>query len=138
MRGFFRALAPRMTVRSTRAAALIGALCVVATGCGGSSKQAPTQQDAETIGTSVSDIIYQCQSVAAGYVASPDDATLARDVGALLKSDRRVRPDASFAIKAASGPSLTTTLRRELALAEANLTPSCSRGEARRLRSGVG
>ena len=138
MRGFFRAMAQRMTVGSTRAAALIGTLCAVATGCGGSPKQAPTQQDANTIGTSVSDIIYQCQSVAAGYVASPNNVTLARDVGALLKSYQRVRPNASFAIKAASGPSLTTTLRRELALAEANLTPGCSRGQARRLRRGVG
>ncbi len=120
----------------TRAA--VAGLCVVAAGCGAAPKHAPTQQDAGAIATSVSDIVYECQSVAAGYVAAPDGPALARDVDTLLKSYARVSLDARLTLASVTGAASTTTLRRELALAETNLAAGCSRRQARRLHSAAG
>lgn len=99
------------------------------TGCGGSARRAPTPRDVTTVAAAMSDIAYQCQSVAAGYVASADASSLQRDVDALLDAYRRVRPDAPLVI----GP-LRTTLRRELRLAELNVrSAGCSAAQERRI-----
>ncbi len=99
------------------------------TACGGADKRAPTREDVATIAGSLSDIVYQCQSVAAGFVAGVDSASITKDVDALLQVAHAVRPDAMFAVGA-----LHTTLRKELGLARANLTGGgCAAAQARRL-----
>ncbi len=117
---------------------VVAGMCVVAAGCGAAPRHAPTQHDAGAIATSVSDIVYECQSVAAGYVAAPDGPALARDVDTLLKSYARVSLDARLTLATVTGAGSTTTLRRELALAETNLAAGCSRRQARRLHSATG
>jgi hypothetical protein len=81
----------------------------------------------------MSDIVYQCQSVQAGLTESVDATAIRRDVGALLRVYRRVRPDVKLTI----GP-LHTTPRRELELARANLQGGgCAPRAAQRLASGL-
>jgi hypothetical protein len=107
---------------------MVGA-CLAATACGATAKQAPSRQDVATVAESLSDIAYQCQSVAAGYVASVDSASIKADVNALLRVSDRVRRDAKFAVGA-----LRTTLRKELELAQANLQGgACAPAQAQRL-----
>jgi hypothetical protein len=113
--------------------------CAIAGGCGGAAARAPTQQDAIAVGAAVSDIVYQCQSVAAGFTASPDSRLLRKDVDTLLRTYHSVRPDAPFVIGSSSGVPVTTNLRRTLALAAANLaTATCAPQQARRLQSALG
>jgi hypothetical protein len=113
--------------------------CPLASGCGGAAAQAPTEQDAVAVGAAVSDIVFQCQSVAAGFIASPDSGLLRHDVDALLRTYHRVRPSAPIVIGSTNGSPVTTNLRRELALAAANLAPaSCAPQQARRLQSALG
>ena len=100
---------------------MTGCACVIAVGCGGASKRAPTQRDVGAIAAAVSDIVTQCQSVAAGFIAGPDDTSLRRDVDALVRTYGRVRPDARFVLGSSSGVTLATTARKELSLAEQNL-----------------
>lgn len=77
----------------------------------------------------MSDIVYQCQSVAAGLAASADPGAIKRDVDALLTTYRRVRPGARITIGA-----LHTTPRRELMLARDNLQQDgCATEQARRV-----
>ena len=111
----------------------MGLVLLAVTGCGGAAKRAPTRQDVATIAASLSDIVYQCQSVAAGFVASVDDAWIKKDVDALLQVSRRVRADARFAAGA-----LHSTLHKELGLARANLQGGgCAAAQARRLSGAV-
>jgi hypothetical protein len=104
------------------------------TACGGAARPAPTQRDVDRILAAMSDIVYQCQSVAAGYVAGADEPSLRRDVDALLGAYHRVRADAPFTIGASSGQGERTTLRKQLALAEITLADAgCSPTQARRI-----
>ncbi len=86
----------------------------------------------------MSDIVTQCQSVAAGFIAGPDVRSLGRDVGALLRADERVRPDARFVLGSSAGVTLATTLHKELSLAEENLAAGCSPRQAKRLQGRLG
>jgi hypothetical protein len=109
----------------------VAAACLAVTACGGASgpaRRPPTGHDVAVIAQAMSDVVYQCQSVAVGLTANPDAAAIRRDVDALLGAYRRVQPDAKLTI----GP-LHTTLRRELGLARANLQAGCATGAARRL-----
>jgi hypothetical protein len=91
--------------------------------------------DVAKIATAVSDIVYQCQSVATGFIAAPDDASLARDVNSLVNADRRVLSNAAFVLGATSGIMRRTTLSKEMALAGRNLTNAgCSPAQAQRLQ----
>lgn len=77
----------------------------------------------------MSDLVYQCQAVTAGFVAGADAAAVKHDVDVLLATYRRVRPDARITI----GP-LHTTPRHELALAQGNLRAGgCATAQARRV-----
>lgn len=87
----------------------------------------------------MSDILYQCQSVAAGFVASADAVSVRRDVEVLVAAYHRVRPDAPFVVRGASGIEVRTTLRRQIALAAANLqNGGCAPAQARRLAAAAG
>jgi hypothetical protein len=124
-----------------RATALIiaGVASLLASGCGGGIKHAPSQRDVNTIAAAMADIIYQCQSVAAGYIASADGASLKRDVNALLDAHSRLQANAIFVIGAPPAVTTRTTLRKELALAERNLKEAgCSPAQARRIADALG
>jgi len=118
------------------AAVVVIAACAIATGCGGgSSKRAPSERDVTVIGTSVSDVVYQCQSAAAGFVAGPDRAALKRDVDGLVDVAGRVQADARFRLSARAAG--TTTLRDQVALAVRSLRAECSPQQAARLAGAV-
>jgi hypothetical protein len=121
------------------AGVLAGCACLTLAACGDSSRRPPTQRDVATIATAVSDIVYQCQSVATGFIAAPDAASLQRDVKSLLDADRRVRSDASFTVGSRAGITRKTTLSKEMALAARNLTnANCAPAQAKRLRQALG
>jgi hypothetical protein len=120
---------PRILHRALGAGLATVVLCLVAAGCGGSRpvRGALTQRDVSTIEAAMVDITSQCQSSAA-LVATADTASLRRDVNALLRTYRIVRPDARLSIGA-----LHTTLRRELGVAQTDLQDGCAPQQARRL-----
>jgi hypothetical protein len=126
-----------VTFWRARAAVLGACASVACAGCGGDEKAAPTQRDASAITAAVSDIVYQCQSAAAGFIAGPDQAALRRDVDALVRAYDRLRPDAAYRVGAAGGPSRRTTLRQQAALAERNLSAECAPKQASRVRSAM-
>jgi hypothetical protein len=118
---------------------MIGCACIIAAGCGGADKRAPTQRDEAAIATAVSDIVTQCQSVAAGFIAGPDNASLRRDVDALVRTYGRVRADTRFVLGSSSGVTLATTARKELSLAAENLAVArCAPRQATRLQGALG
>jgi hypothetical protein len=113
---------------------IVGCLCILCGGCGGNSKRLPTSADIAAIAASLSDVVYQCGSVAAGYIAAPDQGLLERDVRRLASVVDRVRPDARFVL--GSPPAArTTSLRKEVALAVHELNKvGCPHQQARRLQ----
>jgi hypothetical protein len=121
-------------VRTT--AVVVIAACAIATGCGGgASKREPGERDVAVIAASVSDVVYQCQAAAAGFIAGPDRKTLTRDVDRLVDVSGRVEADSRFRISArASG---TTTLREQVAVAVRSLRAECSPQQAARLADAV-
>jgi hypothetical protein len=122
-------------VRTT--ATVVVAACAIALGCGGgSSKRPPGERDVAVIAASVADVVYQCQSAAAGFIAGPDRGALTRDVDRLVDLAGRVQADAKFRVSArASGP---TTLREQVAVAVRSLRAECSPQQAQRLEGAVG
>lgn len=129
----------RRSVRVPSPSLVIASLvCLLGGGCGTAARNPPTARDVNTIDAAVSDIVFQCQSVAAGYVASADNGPLRRDVDALLGGYRRLRPDAPFVVGASTGVTLKTTLRNELSLAERNLrNAGCAPAQARRVAAAI-
>ncbi|MEN3284752.1 MAG: hypothetical protein V7607_5892 [Solirubrobacteraceae bacterium] len=113
------------------------AACAIALGCGGgSSKRPPGERDVAVIAASVADVVYQCQSAAAGFIAGPDRDALTRDVDRLVDVAGRVEADARF--RASARASGTTTLREQLAVAVRSLRADCSPQQAKRLEGAVG
>jgi hypothetical protein len=107
--------------------------------CGDAPRHSPTQGDVATIASAVSDIVYQCQSVATGFIAAPDATTLTRDVNSLVNTSRRVLSNAAFVLGSSAGITRKTTLNKEIALAERNLmNANCAPGQAKRLLHAVG
>lgn len=102
-------------------------------GCGGgsgSSKRTPTGRDIAVIGASVSDVVYQCQSAAAGFIAGPDRAAVKRDVDRLVALLSQVELDARFRFTGRPEP---TTLRAQAEQATRSLRADCAPEQARRL-----
>ena len=120
---------PRILHRALGAGLATVVLSLAAAGCGGSRpvRSALTQRDVATIEAAMVDITSQCQSSAA-LVATPDTASLRRDVNALLRTYRIVHPDARLSIGA-----LRTTPHRELEVAQIDLHDGCAPQQARRL-----
>jgi hypothetical protein len=132
---------PRTPRHSRRVATVAGAAaaCLALAACGGgSSRKPPSEADVAAISRSVSDIVYQCQSVATGFVAAPDAATIKRDVNSLVSANERVQADASFVLGSQSPLRRKTTLSKEIALAAHNLQlGDCSPAQAKRLQAEV-
>jgi len=84
------------------------------------------------IAASVSDVVYQCQSAAAGFVAGPDKAALTRDVDRLVDLAGRVEADARFRVAGRA-----STLREQVAVAVRSLRAECSPQQAQRLDDAV-
>jgi hypothetical protein len=103
-------------------------------GCGSDPKPPPGERDIARVGSSVADVVFQCRSAAAGYVAGPDRAALERDVKSLLEVFDRVDPDARYTVGAAPGPTRRTTVRGELRLVRRTLA-TCDARLARRLET---
>ncbi len=121
------------------AVAGVVAACLALVACGGSTRKPPSQADIATIASSVSDIVYQCQSVATGFIAAPDASTIRRDVNSLVSANHRVESDASFVLGSQSALKRKTTLSKEIALAAHNLQlGNCSPAQAKRLQDEVG
>jgi hypothetical protein len=124
----------------TRAATavIVAGSCALCLGCGGAKhKPPPTQRDVGAITAAVADIVYQCQSAAAGFVAGPDEAALRRDVDALVSAYGRVRADAPFRLPSSTGQARRTTLRDQAALAARNLSADCSAKQAARVQAAM-
>lgn len=118
---------------------IVGWVCLTLAGCGSTPRRNPTQRDVATIGAAVSDIVYQCQSVAAGFIAAPDPGSLKHDVNSLLKVDQDVRANATFQVGSAVGIRRKTTLSKEVGLAARNLmNANCAPAEAKRLEPVLG
>ena len=120
-----------MTTRSRRPLIALAAASVLV-GCGSEAKPAPAPRDIAAVGSSVGDIVYQCQSVAAGFIDAPDRAQLTRDVDVLLRTFERVSGDARFKVGTAPGPTRRTSVLGEVRLARSELS-ACQPGLARRL-----
>jgi len=98
----------------------------------------PSQRDIDATTAAVTGIVFQCQSVGAGFIAEPDAPSLKRDVDVLLRLFRRVRPDETYVLGSKGSIVRSTTLRREVALARRNLTDGgCAPKQADRLRTEV-
>jgi hypothetical protein len=111
-------------------------MAVAIAACGSDPKPPPKRDDIAAIGSSVGDIVYQCQSVDAGFIAEPDTAQLRRDVNALLAAVDRVDPDAEYKAGAAPGPTRRTSVRGELRLAR-RILKKCDPALAKRLDAAI-
>jgi hypothetical protein len=126
----------RMPMRWRRPWIALAAATAALAGCGGESKPAPAPDDIAAVGTSVGDIVYQCQSVAAGFIEGPDSAQLTRDVDVLLRTFDRVSEDTRFKVGTAPGPTRRTSVRGELRLARGKLA-TCEPRLAQRLEAAL-
>lgn len=126
-----------MTLRRLRAHTLSLLACLALAACGSEPKPAPGPDDIREVGSSVGDIVLQCQSVAAGFVEGADRAQLERDVDSLLATFERVSADAAFTAGTAPGPTRRTSVRGELRLARRTLA-GCEPGLAERLDGALG
>jgi hypothetical protein len=118
-----------------RAGALAIVVCSAALplSCDGDEpKVAPDQRDATRIVAAVSDVVYQCSSVEAGYTDRVEARQVERDVDTLVRAWDRLRPDSRF--RTATG---RTTLRQQARIAVRRLGEGCAPKEATRLREAM-
>jgi hypothetical protein len=83
----------------------------------------------------VSDVVYQCQSAAAGFIAGPDRAAVKRDVDRLVGVAADVEADARFRF---AGRPEATSLRRQVQQAARSLRTDCAPEQAKRLDGALG
>ena len=112
------------------------AAAVALAGCGENEKPPPSPDDIARVGSSVGDIVFQCQSVAAGFIAEPDRSQIARDVDTLLQTLERVSADARYTAGTKPGPTRRTSLHGELQLARRELAV-CDPRQAERLAAAL-
>jgi hypothetical protein len=118
-----------------RAGALAIVLCSTALplGCDGDEpKVPPDQRDAARVVAAVSDVLYQCLAVEAGYTDRVEARQLERDVDYLVHAWDRLRADARF--RTATG---STTLRLQARVAVRRLEEGCASKEAARLEEAM-
>ena len=116
---------------------LLACACALAAACGdsGPDRGPPSAQDIRAISAAVGDIVVQCESIAAGYVAGPVPGSLERDVDALLDAHERVEPETRYTVSGTSGLSRQTTLADELQIAQRQLAAQCAPDAGRAPRS---
>jgi hypothetical protein len=120
---------------ATRRPALAAATCCACAliACGGDEpKVEPAPRDVDRLVAVVSDVVYQCGAVDAGFLDRVDTRSLARDVDYLLDALHRFRPDARFRTRAG-----TSTLGRQAKLALRRLEDDCAPAQAARLREAL-
>jgi hypothetical protein len=117
----------------------VGALAIVLCtagpplGCGGDEpKVTPDRRDANRIVAAVSDVVYQCLAVEAGYTNRVEARRVDRDVDYLVRAWDRLRPDSRF--RTTTGG---TTLRRQSRVAVSRLEAGCVPKEAARLEQAM-
>jgi hypothetical protein len=95
-------------------------------------KVTPQPRDVNRIVAAVSDLVYQCLAVEAGYTNRLERRSVERDVDVLLDGWTRLRADSRF--RTATG---TTTLRRQAKIAVRRLDQDCAPKQAARLREAM-
>lgn len=131
----------RQTGKMPRRMALVraGALAIVlcstglTLGCDGDEpKVTPDQRDATRVVAAVSDVLYQCLAVEAGYTDRVEARRVGRDVDYLVRAWDRLRADSR--LRTATG---STTLRRQSRVAVRRLEEGCAPKEAARLEEAM-
>ena len=102
----------------------------------GTARGEPTTEDVAAIGAAVSEVVAQCEAVAAGYVEEPERDTLERQVGVLADAAGRFDVGTAFTVGGATEVAGPTTLRAQLDLAARHLRAGCAPDLASRLRTG--
>jgi hypothetical protein len=137
----FRSWETRQTGRLPRRMALAraGALAIVICSAGlplacdgDQPKVTPDQRDATRVVAVVSDVLYQCLAVEAGYTDRLEARQVGRDVDYLVRAWDRLRADSPF--RTATG---STTLRRQSRVAVRRLEEGCAPKEAARLEEAI-
>jgi hypothetical protein len=99
---------------------------------GDQPKVNPDQRDVNRVMAAVSEVVYQCLAVEAGYTDRLESKSVGRDVDYLVDAWARLRPDAHF--RTATG---MTTLRRQSNVAARRLERGCAPRQADRLREAM-
>ena len=119
--------------RDRGAIAIVICAAVLPLACDGDEpKVTPDQRDAARIGAAVTDVVYQCLEVEAGYTDRVDARQVDRDVDYLVRAWDRLRPDARF--RTATGG---TTLREQSKTAVRRLEAGCAPKKAMRLEQAM-
>jgi hypothetical protein len=120
-------------LRSVGALAIVVCSAGLPLACDGDEpKVTPDQRDANRVVAAVSDVLYQCLAVEAGYTDRVEARQVARDVDYLVRAWDRLRPDSRFRT-----PTGSTTLRRQSRVAVRRLEGGCAPKEAARLEQAM-
>jgi hypothetical protein len=111
-------------------------LAALAAGCGGEERVEPSQRDVVMVARSIDDIVFQCRSAAAGFIAGPDARTLRRNVDTLVRTYERVRPDAAIYVEGLPGQLRKTTVGEQMRFALRRLR-RCAPSQAARVRGAL-
>lgn len=116
-------------IRTGALAAVISWACLVGACNGDEPKVPPDQRDVNRLVAAVSDVVYQCLAVEAGYTDRLEARSVERDVDILVDAWGRLRADSRF--RTATG---TSTLRQQTKITLRRLEHECAPEQAARLR----
>jgi hypothetical protein len=120
-------------LRSVGALAIVVCSAGLLLACDGDEPKAtPDRRDANRVVAAVSDVLYQCLAVEAGYTDRVEARQVERDVDYLVRAWDRLRPDSRFRT-----PTGSTTLRRQSGVAIRRLEEGCAPKEAARLEEAM-
>jgi hypothetical protein len=121
------------TLRSVGALAIIVCWAGLPLACNGDEpKVTPDQRDGARVVAAVSDVLYQCLVVEAGYTDRVEARRVERDVDYLVRAWDRLRPDSRFRTQTGR-----TTLRRQSRVAVRRLEAGCAPKQAARLEQAM-
>jgi hypothetical protein len=115
-----------------RLALAIACACFLVACDGDEPKVEPSQGDVDRLLAAVSNVVYQCGAVQAGFVDRIDARVVKRDVDFVVDAWDRLRPDARFRT-----PTGTSTLRRGSRVLIRRLGDGCAPKQADRLREAM-
>jgi hypothetical protein len=113
-------------------AVVICCTCVLTACDGDEPKVEPSRRDVDRLLAAVSDVVYQCGAVDAGYVTKVDARSIKRDVDFMVDAWGRLRPNSRF--ETATG---TTTLGRQARLVVRRLEAGCAPSQGARLKESL-